>query len=345
MNDVNFKEIMNTNTQNKVLPNAPTEAEIQNNILRCYLAAGIQMAWMGADAKDVWKALGVNFNKVPADCAPESLLDPAVHPHDVEEFFTFADVRDMEFSIGVMDAYRIAVYGEYGLGEYGHDELFTRVTDLLSTYARSQVSEQIEGYGGSIIDASRSLLDIMYLADARLILEGVIPSTAFQRAFFDENLDFNREGELTIKQVAALSGMTPESLRAAANPKRANPLITKQSEYDGATVVDLDEARRWVAEKGLRIPVKDVSQVTYAVQPWSMDMSLAEIQLTVLKRWGELNTRENAPSLEELISISLEKRKLVELAGKFLSASECEQFIKATLLSVSRHFAALASNY
>jgi len=335
---------MDTNTQQKVFPDAPTEADVQKNILHCYLAAGVQMAWMGADVKDVWKALGVNVNDVSSDRLTELMLDPSIHPHHVEEFFTFENVRNMEFAMGVMDAYRIAVYGEYGLGEYGHDELFTRVTDLLSMYAKSQISEQIEGYGGSVIEPSRSLLSLMYLADARLILEGVIESTAFQKAYFDENLDFNRERELTIKQVAALSGMTSESLRAAANPKRANPLITKQSEYDGATVVDLDEARRWVAEKGLRIPVRNLAHLLDDCQPWSADMSLGEIHSAVIKRWEDSRSLGNPPSLDELIVISVDKRKLKELADKFLPASEWEQFTKAVLLSVSRHLAALAAN-
>jgi hypothetical protein len=335
---------MDTNTQQKVLHDSPTEAEVQKNILHCYLAAGVQMAWMGADVKDVWKALGVNVDACSADGTPELVLHPAIHPHHVEEFFTFENVRNMEFAVGVMDAYRIAVYGEYGLGEYGHDELFTRVTDLLSMYANSQISEQIEGYGGSVIEPSRSLLGLMYLADARLILEGVIESTAFQRAYFDDNLDCNRQRELTIKQVAALSGMTHESLRAAANPKRANPLITKPSEYDGATVVDLDEARRWVAEKGLRISVKNVSLTAVSSQSWSTDMSLSEIHSAVIKRWGDSNASGNAPSSDELIAISVDKRKIKDLADKFLPASEWEQFTKAALLSVSRHLAALAAN-
>ena len=58
-------------------------------------------------------------------------------------------------------------------------------------------------------------------------------------------LDFEEIGAFTIKQLATLANMDERSVRNAANPKNANPLVTSRG-ADGATMVARDDAIAWL---------------------------------------------------------------------------------------------------
>ncbi len=54
--------------------------------------------------------------------------------------------------------------------------------------------------------------------------------------------------------MALLSGMTEESLRAMANPKRSNPLPTRHE--DRSTFVRPEDAKEWLKLKGRYLPLR-----------------------------------------------------------------------------------------
>ncbi|KXS31509.1 MAG: Uncharacterized protein AWT59_2376 [Candidatus Gallionella acididurans] len=58
-------------------------------------------------------------------------------------------------------------------------------------------------------------------------------------------LDFEEIGSFTIKQIATLANMDERSVRNAANPKLADPLITVRG-VDGKTTVAREDAIRWL---------------------------------------------------------------------------------------------------
>jgi hypothetical protein len=90
------------------------------------------------------------------------------------------------------------------------------------------------------------------LANARNVLEG---GESFFISFGTpqarDEYSFN---SLTIRQMALLSGMEEMSIRAAANPKRANPLKTHSE--DGGTRVAIDVAKVWLQAKGRYVPIQ-----------------------------------------------------------------------------------------
>ena len=65
------------------------------------------------------------------------------------------------------------------------------------------------------------------------------------------------KGYLSLRHLASLADMEERSVRNAANPKLADPLVTEQ--YGKRTVVTLVEARRWLAGRKGFVPTQSVA--------------------------------------------------------------------------------------
>ena len=158
-------------------------------------------------------------------------------------------VKDTWLATTMQDLYDFAYKGEFDLkyypGELGDETRAFWITNILIDLARSSYLNMFSEYSGrgEFLAAAR-LLQICETAHARHVLEGA------DESFFPE-ADASR---LTIRHMALLSGMTEESLRAMANPKRSNPLPT-QSE-DRSTFVSPEDARAWLKSKGRYLPLR-----------------------------------------------------------------------------------------
>jgi len=95
---------------------------------------------------------------------------------------------------------------------------------------------------GLAIFRCRQVVD---LANARNILEG---GESYFPYFSPNNMADSNDG-LVIRQMALLAAMEEMSIRAAANPKRANPLKTIVEGKN--TVILIADARAWLESKGL----------------------------------------------------------------------------------------------
>jgi hypothetical protein len=326
-----------------------TYAEFQNNILQCFLTLGKQMAWMGLEPKKIWAALNVDTTHFSHGHNPGSILDPSLkfNEYEIAEYFNFDTIKHTEFATGLQDLYALAFHGRYYPGsEYGQDEAFTRINDLLELYATSQLSEQIDGFGGRARSEARELQNVLYLADARLILEGITTHTFCRAIHFDDQLVINhareltsaphRAGELTIKQLAALSMMTPESIRAAANPKRGNALVTMKSPFDGTTVIDIAEARRWLDSKGMRVPMMATQESNLFPKPSLKNADTpGKFHSVLLQLWEESGKSGSPPDLQEMLVLCADPQALTSL-GQELCPEQSSVFIKKGLQAGSQ---------
>lgn len=178
-----------------------------------------------------------------------------------------------------------------------------------------------------VVDAHQSLLDhewllrgsdagaahfrcrqVADLANARNILEG--GESYF--SCFSPGKQTDTSSGLSIRQMALLAGMEEMSIRAAANPKRANPLKT---ESDGnSTYVPIAAAKEWLESKGLYVPV------TYHFKDAFFDMrsrpftSSFELNAMLVDRFDVLAKERSAAEImlqlpEELVS-QFEKQRL-----------------------------------
>lgn len=226
---------------------APSEKLLENDIVNVYLMQVRTISWM-TDDETAWRIIGK-----PRQIRQHNLLsDPRKSAEDIG--VEFADIRDTTFAKAVQDMYRFAYFGiQDGSGEsMTNQSIYTWIAALLVDIRHSAVSnEWWDGHGGDGDKSSERCVRIAELANARMLLETGETFYWFSSANKDDAPTGG--GGLTIRHMALLSGLEEMSVRAAANPKRANPLKTYSDE--GRTRVDRDVATTWLQSKGLYIPV------------------------------------------------------------------------------------------
>jgi len=118
-------------------------------------------------------------------------------------------------------------------------------------------------------------MQVVRLANARAVLEG--GSRLLITSSMEETYD-----DLTIRDVALLAGMEEASVRNAANPKLANPLLTKK--IDGNTYIEPATAKAWLKSRGRYVSIQ--------VQPDAARVDLAKTGFrTALEAWSFLVSR------------------------------------------------------
>lgn len=156
---------------------------------------------------------------------------------------TWADVANTHLAQTMGQLYDFAYFAIFDLRYYPHElgdetgawwiALFLK--DIAASHS---LFWQREYSSGAELSAAHTLLQIVETANARNLLEGA------DETFIEDS----QVGYLTIRQLALISDFTEESLRVLANPKRNNALPTQS--VAGKTVVDVEDARRWLQSKG-----------------------------------------------------------------------------------------------
>jgi hypothetical protein len=157
--------------------------------------------------------------------------------------------------------------------QMGDETTYTQFSTLLADAAYGYAADYWADYGNPIMDHAKKCLLVAEIANARCVLEDI-------EAFFHFHISKDRGGAedasdcgaLTIRQMALLSGMEEQSVRAAANPKRSNRLITYNE--DGRTRVSIICAKDWLKSKGKYI------QVTHYVPDYEIDFNKYEFNST-----------------------------------------------------------------
>ena len=136
--------------------------------------------------------------------------------------------------------------------QMGDGTSYTFISTLLADAAYGYTAENWNDFGHPIMDYAKKCLLVAEIANARCVLEGM-------ESFYHFSISIDRAEDavgvdaLTIRQMALLSGMEEQSVRAAANPKRANRLQTNNE--DGRTRIPVIAAKLWLSSKGRDIPV------------------------------------------------------------------------------------------
>lgn len=210
--------------------------------------------------------LRVNAWVIGYDHIPKIWASMNLAPSDQSELYNpdwstadwklvWADVATLDAAIYLDNMF---LYGHFGMRDSGWEPMedgtgYTWIALLLLDLAQSHfMSEWALGYGGEGLDSVTRCLEVAELANARLVLETGEPF-CFSLSARGKDEEATSDA-LTIRQMALLAGMEEMSVRAAANPKRPNPLQTFSE--GGRTRVAPTEAKRWLESKSRYIPIQ-----------------------------------------------------------------------------------------
>lgn len=244
-----FMENFNKESTNNEsgLPVVYSIENIRDDILTLYFQQVRTIGWIGGTSQ-VSKLLNISEN--------EALLvfDPDITAKDLN--ITYKFVSSMEFAKSIEYMFQYAYYGSIDVSYEAltNESIHTWVAAILTDMANSRVAEEWESYAADVIAPAKRCLEVAELAVARSILEGT-EDMAFY--FSGKNKEDEIDSDfLTVRQMALLAGMEEMSIRAAANPKRANPLQTIS--VDGRTRISVDAAKNWLVSKGRYVPMKRI---------------------------------------------------------------------------------------
>ncbi len=231
------------NPNSGALPVTITREELHRDILALFVHQARTIGWM-TDADIAWKIMGKEKSN------GDRLFDPDDTIEDLG--VTYADIQNTSFARSIDALYDYAYFGiAYESAEsMTLESIYTWTSAILDDLCTSSVMREWEGFGPNDLPSARRCRQVAELANARAILEGGEGIFYFHGPDGDIALG---DGSLTVRQLALLSGMEEHSIRAAANPKRANPLET-QSE-DGRTRISTAVAKAWLIAKGRYLPV------------------------------------------------------------------------------------------
>lgn len=204
------------------------------------------IGWM-TDEKTAWAITGVT-----APPEAHTFFSPEYTAADLG--LTFDHIRQTPFASTLERLYEYAYFGRVDASAEAmeYESIHTWMAAIVCDANNSLVAQEWDGYGLNILASTHNCNTVIELANARNVLEG---GESFFISFGTpqarDEYSFN---SLTIRQMALLSGMEEMSIRAAANPKRANPLKTHSE--DGGTRVAVDVAKAWLQTKGRYVQIQ-----------------------------------------------------------------------------------------
>lgn len=235
-----------TSEQATSFPVSLTREAFRAAVLDVFLHYIRTISWI-TDEKTAWAIAGL-----PAPNDPFSIFDP--DDGAAELGLTYEHIRRTDFARAMEHLYEFGFLGrlDESAESMVYESYYTWVSAIVCDAASGYVALEWDSYGASICDSARSCVLVAELANARNMLEGdesffigLRVGSAKDKAVGDESL--------TVRQMALLSGMEEMSIRAAANPKRANALQTHIE--DGGTRIAFDVAKAWLQSKGRYVPI------------------------------------------------------------------------------------------
>ena len=207
------------------------------------------IAWM-TDPKTAWAITGLPYNDAVGDLT--SFEYPAA-----EFGIKYEDISKTNFAAVLMNMYDFAYLGRQDMSkEKMEDESsYAWITPLLVDLNSGAMGQVWNTYEAEFCRSAAKCVAVAELANARVVLEGGESFfSSFQSGQRSDQDDTS--GGLSIRQMALLAGMEEMSVRAAANPKRPSPLITRTTRF--GTSVDLAVAKEWLISKGRYVPITKV---------------------------------------------------------------------------------------
>lgn len=261
--------------------------DFRNDIAAVYLHQVRCIAWM-TDAETAWP-----ITKTPAPEYLGSLFYTDCTAADLG--ITYDRIRETNFATYMECLYNYAFFGKVDANKEAMEDesIYTWFSALICDAARGEMSMEYDLYGVFTADAASRCLLVAETANARVTLEGGEPFfSRFQRGkegFLESEL-------LTIRQMSLLAGMEEMSIRAAANPKRPNPLKTENTE--NGTRIEIGVAKEWLQHKGRYVPISrhwTAGEIDLSKRQF---MDIAEFDSTLYSRFQMLKS-SGIPELEE----------------------------------------------
>lgn len=277
---------------NTALPVPFTKAEFQRDVIVLYVQQLRVLSCMSGisieGAAKVWQVLG----KEPEH--PNDIYDPdlTVDDHGI----TWANIEQTDFAKYLYSMYQYGYFGIYdaGLDPMEDETAYTWLSAILSDLKNSAfLDEWSGGYSGEGADSARRCHEVAELANARIMLEAGECFSYLLGANIKEK-DSVSDGELTVRQMSLLSGMEEMSIRAAANPNRANPLpIIEEEKKEKRTRFAIDAAKTWLQSKGRYVPITICNRPTNDIDLKKRKLlNLNDLVRVLNSRLSLLETRE-----------------------------------------------------
>lgn len=238
-------------TQEGKFPVPLTVEEFRHHVLKLFQLKMRTIAFM-TNEEAAWRLLGK-----PQPAENIDLSDTSIHLEDLG--ITYGDIRETEFAKCLESMYEYAYFGVmneamsgYNTMEYGtHFTLFSTVVHDLANSLQTVYWDQ--NCGSNELESAQKCYHFVEVANARSILETRQNFLHYDDSREEDPPSYDDRAALSIPQMALLSGMTENSVRAAANPKRMNPLKTYS--VSGKTRVTVEDAKSWLMEKGRYVEI------------------------------------------------------------------------------------------
>jgi len=217
--------------------------ELRTHILALFFHQMRVIGWM-TDASTAWRILG---QPAPNDYCLHS------PDFDAAEIGQYSQIKHTIFAKTIERMYDYAYFGELDeSGESMDDEsMYTWTAALLMDIRYSAALHEWGLYGGNGAESAEKCFAVAELANARRVLEGGENFFYFMSSVNDDRIA--EDGLLTVRQMALLAGMEEMSIRAAANPKRANALPTIS--VDRRTRIPVESAKAWLKSRGRYVSI------------------------------------------------------------------------------------------
>lgn len=236
------------------ITNSPAEANtaletFRGDIVIAFVQHLRVTSWMAGVERipAIWAAAGIEVAR------PEEIYNPDWSVADWD--LHWENVEKLDFAVYLDNMFQ---YGQFGLRDTGWEPMeegtgYTWISLVLMDMHSSQfLNDWSQGFGGEGAENIARCLQVAELANARLVLETGEPF-CYQLSAKERGDELGVDG-LTIRQVALLAGMEEMSVRAAANPKRANFLQTVSE--NGRTHITPEVAKSWLKSKGRYVTIK-----------------------------------------------------------------------------------------
>ncbi|MEO7031478.1 MAG: hypothetical protein ABI351_13140 [Herbaspirillum sp.] len=224
--------------------------ELHRHLLKIYFLKMRSIAFM-TDSETGFRTSG---KPLPPNV---DFLDPSLEPGDFG--LTYGDIQDTEFATCMESMYQYAYFGimddvvngSINYMEYGSN--FTLAGVVAYDMAHSRADSYWDEVGGITHHESAVLCyQFVEVANARCILENQRNFLYYEGSAEEDAPSYDRQA-LSVPQMALLAGMGEMSIRAAANPKRTNPLKTYSE--SGRTRIAIMDAKAWLQSKGRYVPI------------------------------------------------------------------------------------------
>lgn len=248
--------------------------QFQDDVTNVFVHYVRNIGWM-VDIKTAWAITNAPELEYDTD-----LLNPELKAADIG--LTYALIKDTQFGKAMQRMYDYAYQGIVRVGEESldYESIHTWTSALLLDVARGAVGNEWDSYGLDICDCAKRCVEVAETANARRMLEGLDGFFYFNSAPVD---DYNDVDKLTVRQVALLAGMEEMSVRAAANPNRANQL--KPTKTGSGTRFENTVVKEWLIQKKRYVPI---------TKRWTAsELNLAQKYSSIDDIVAGLNTRYN----------------------------------------------------